>query len=73
MSGAMSLRNETTVVSACFRAGVMLSTISLLVGTPRSVIRMAPASGLLGRSLMNVAASSGCFDREDADQNMVGL
>ncbi len=49
MAGAMSFRKATTVMSAGLRLDAMLSTISELPGTPRSVIRMAPAAGLLAK------------------------
>jgi hypothetical protein len=44
-----------------------------LAGTPRSVSITFAASSLLARKSTKAAASTGCLERDETDQNIDGL
>src|SRR3712207_4558551 len=65
--------NLTTLTSAGVSLGSMAARTSEFGYTPRSARRVSPALTSLARKLMNLATSSGCLVREEADQNCDAL
>src|SRR6476661_4194987 len=63
----------TTLTSAGVNFDAMASRTSEFGATPRSASRAWPALTLFARKLMNLAVSSGCLVRDDADQNWDAL
>jgi hypothetical protein len=66
-------RNSAAALSVPVSFPVSAARILVFAGMPRSVSSTSAASCVLTRKFTNAAASAGCLDREEIDQNIDGL